>query len=76
MAEGRCWFSFLLMMKEPPWGVKSAYGRVTPPVGSLNPINCEISRDSVKFDLGRRWDGGDLRFALCPRWGMGVSKSA
>ena len=32
------------MMKEPPWGVKSAYGRVTPPVGSLNPINRNISR--------------------------------
>ena len=30
--------------KEPPWGVKSAYGRVTPPVGSFNPINRNISR--------------------------------
>ena len=32
------------MMKEPTWGVKSAYGRVTPPVGSFNPINRNISR--------------------------------
>ena len=44
--------------KEPPWGVKSAYGRVTPPVGSFSTPSIEISRDSVNVDLGRRWDVG------------------
>ena len=47
--------------KEPTWGVKSAHdGRVTPHLGSLNPINRELSRDSVKIEQGRRGDGGDL----------------
>ena len=48
------------MMKEPTWGVKAAYGRVTPHLGSFYIPCIDTSPDSVKFDLGRRCDGGDL----------------
>ena len=38
----RC--AFWVMMKEPTWGVKAAYGRVTPHLGSFYSLYRHISR--------------------------------